>query len=70
MNSILTRFDSSYEGLPAARFESAQEYEAFRLQVAGAGYSYKTKVVPAKAKRRPREIVLQLISTRASYGQV
>lgn len=66
--SILTRFDSSYEGLPAARFASAKEYDLFRQTLVEAGYSFKTKVVPPKGDRRAREIVVMLISTRAPDG--
>ena len=66
--SILTRFDSSYEGLPAARFDSAKEYDQFRRLVVEAGYSFKTKVVPPKGNRRSLEIVVMLISTRTPDG--
>lgn len=61
---LLTMFDSSYEGLPAARFGTAQECAAFQQELAKAGFSYKTKVVPPKGKRRAREMVVMLLSTR------
>ena len=61
LSSILERFDSDYEGLPAARVETSKAYEDICAQLVEGGYSFKTKVVPPKAKRYPRQIIVILV---------
>lgn len=58
---ILQKFDSTYEGLPAARFGDIEEYNTFRLLLIRAEYSFKTKIVPPKKNRKPREIIIMLV---------
>lgn len=69
--SILTRFDTVYEGAPAVRVQSLQEHEDLRAALEGEGYSYRTKIVPPRGRthRRPkgrqREIVVILVKEHA-----
>lgn len=65
--SILTSFDSQYEGAPAIRLQSLQEHESLRVALESEGHSYRTKIIPPRGrthrrpKGRPREIVVILV---------
>jgi|VirMetMinimDraft_7_1064189.scaffolds.fasta_scaffold01196_18 hypothetical protein len=57
---MLEQFSSTYDGLPAARFSTARECLKLEKQLAQAGHSFKTKIIPAKRKR-PREVIVILL---------
>ena len=65
--SILTNFDSEYEGSPAVRLQTLRQHEDLRIALEGEGHSYRTKIVPPRGrthrrpKGRPREIVVILV---------
>ena len=65
--SILTSFDSEYEGAPAIRLQSLQEHEDLCAALENEGHSYRTKIIPPRGrthrrpKGRPREIVVMLV---------
>jgi len=61
---MLGRFDGKYKGFPAARFSDTEGYNAYRLLLIRAGYSFKTAIIAPKKNRREREIIIMLLDTK------
>jgi hypothetical protein len=57
--SLENLFDSTYEGMRAARFKSASEAHNMELSLRLAELSFKTKII--KNKRKGNEFVVMLV---------
>lgn len=60
--SIENQFDEVYEGLQAARFQSASEAHNMEVNLQTLGKSYKTKII--KFKKR-REFLVMLVEVHS-----
>ena len=58
-SSIRTRFDSQYEGMPAARLRSSAETVALERTLREHRQSYQTRI--SKTRRSGREFVVLLL---------
>jgi predicted GIY-YIG superfamily endonuclease len=57
--SLENMFDSTYEGMRAARFKSASEAHNMEVSLKELKHSFKTKIV--KHKRRGNEFIVMIV---------
>lgn len=55
------QFDLIYDGLPAYRTSSIEDYNATIKQLQGSGCSFRTKIIKAK-RNKPSAYVIQLVN--------
>jgi hypothetical protein len=64
--SIQTFFNSTYNGIPAARFKSAVETHNLEAALRREGQSFQTKI--AKSKKTGREFIVMLLDSEPVHA--